>query len=213
MGGYVRYRRYYGRKNIMIFKIVCIVIALLIGILLTDAKIRPAVYDLAALEAYSISSERVNCAVEKILLQKAPAYTELVSINYSDTNAITGITTDIVKMNLFKSQVTKAIDSEFNSSPNTEIPVSLGTASGIVLFSGFGPHIDIDVGFASSTKTDFENVFESAGINQTQHSVMLNVETTVMLNLAGRRIPKTVKTSFCVAQTVIVGSVPDVMVE
>lgn len=209
----MRYRRYYGRKNKITFKIICIVIALLIGILLTDAKIRSAVYDLAELEAYSVSSERVNSAVEKILSRNAPAYSELVSINYSNSNTITGITTNIVKMNLFKSQVTNAIDSEFDAMSKTEIPVSLGTASGVVLFSGWGPHIDIDVGFASSTKTDFDNVFESAGINQTQHSVMLNVETTVMLNLAGRRIAKTVETSFCVAQTVIVGSVPDVMVE
>lgn len=209
----MRYRRFYRRRNTAVFKIMCIFIVLLIGVLLTDAKLRPAVYDLAAVEACAVSAERVNSAVEKILSRNAPAYSELVSINYNDSNAITGITTDIVKMNLFKSRVTNAIDSEFTANSKAEIPVSLGTASGIVLFSGFGPHIDISVGFSSSTKTDFENVFESAGINQTQHSVMLNVETTVVLSLAGRRIPETVKTSFCVAQTVIVGSVPDVMVE
>lgn len=209
----MRYRHFYRHRNPAIFIIICTVIIFLISVLLIDARIRPAVYDLAALEAYAISSERVNSAVEKILSRNAPAYSELVSINYSSTNAITGITTDIVKMNLFKSQVTNAIDSEFDAMSKTEIPVSLGTASGIILFSGLGPHIGIDVGFSSSTKTDFENIFESAGINQTQHSVMLNVETTVMLSLAGRRIPKTVETSFCVAQTVIVGSVPDVMVE
>ncbi len=209
----MRYRRYYGRKNRIIFKIICIIIALLIGILLTDAKIRPAVYDLATVEACAVASQRINYAVEKLLSKNAPAYSDLVSINYSNSNTITGITTNIVKMNLFKSQVTNAIDSEFTSSPKTEIPVSLGTASGIVLFSGCGPHINIDVGFASSTKTDFENIFSNAGINQTQHSVMLNIETTVMLNFAGRRIPKKVETSFCVAQTVIVGSVPNVMVE
>ena len=209
----MRYGHFYRRRNPAVFAIICIVIIFLISVLLIDAKLRPAIYELAAVEAYAISTERVNSAVEKTLSQYAPAYCELVSINYSNNNTITGITTDIMKMNLFKAKVTKAIDNEFNEMSKTEIPVSLGTASGIVLFSGFGPHIKIDVGFVSSTKTDFRNVFESAGINQTQHSVMLNVETTVMLNLAGRRIPKTVETSFCVAQTVIVGSVPDVMVE
>ena len=209
----MKHRHFYRRRNPAAFVVLCTLIIFVISVLLLDARIRPSVYELAAVEAYDISSERVNSAVEKILLRKAPEYSELVNINYSNTNTITGITTDIVKMNLFKSQVTNAVDAEFDSAPSTEIPVSLGTASGIVLFSGFGPRIDIDVGFSSSTKTDFENVFESAGINQTQHSVMLNVETTVMLSLAGRRIPKTVKTSFCVAQTVIVGSVPDVMVE
>jgi sporulation protein YunB len=209
----MKYRRFYRRKNPAVYGILCVVLIFLISVLLLDAKIRPSVYEIAELEAYSISSERVNSAVERILSENAPSYSEIVSINYSDNNNITGITTDIVRMNLFKSQITNAIKKEFDSEEKTEIPVSLGTASGVVLFSGFGPNVNIAVGFASSTKTDFENVFESAGFNQTQHSVMLNVETTVILNFAGRRIPKTVETSFCVAQTVIVGSVPKIMVD
>ena len=133
--------------------------------------------------------------------------------NFADNNAVTGITTDIMKMNLFKARVTNAINDEFNSMDKTEITVSLGTASGINLFSGWGPYVDVDVGFSSSTQSDFENVFASAGINQTQHSVMLNVETTVILTMSGKRIKQTVKTTFCVAQTVIVGTVPGVMVD
>ena len=208
----VKYRRYY-RRSPAAYIIICTVVAFLISVLLLDAKLRPAVYELAAVEACSVSSETVNSAVEKLLSRTAPAYSELISINYNSNGEITGISTDIVKMNLFKSRVANAVNSEFEKNPSAVIPVSLGTASGIVVFSGLGPHVDIDVGFSSSTRTDFENIFESAGINQTQHSVMLNVKTTVMLSLAGRRIPKTVETSFCVAQTVIVGSVPDVMVE
>ena len=206
-------RRFYRKRGTVIFKATCISLLLLISVLLLDAKLRPAIYDLAALEAYAISSKTVNAAVEKILSEKAPSYSELVSINFSNNNTITGITTDIVKMNLFKSQVTNAIDSAFNEKNATEVTVSLGSASGVALFSGLGPYIDIPVGFSSSTKSDFKNVFESAGINQTQHSVMLNIETTVVLTLSGRRITKTVETSFCIAQTVIVGSVPNVMVE
>lgn len=209
----MRRRRFYGKRNTWVFKTVCVLIIFLISVLLLDAKLRPALYDLAALEAYAVSSKTVNSAVEKILSEKAPAYSEIVSINYSENNTVTGITTDIVKLNLFKSQVTNAIDAEFNNKKNTDITVSLGTASGVVLFSGWGPYIDVDVGFSSSTQSDFENIFTSAGINQTQHSVMLNIETTVLLTMAGKRIPQTVKTSFCIAQTIIVGTVPNVMVE
>ena len=206
-------RRFGYRRNTWNYKDVCIFIVFLISVLLLDAKLRPALYDLAALEAYAISSKTVNSAVEKTLSENAPSYSEIVSINYSENNAVTGITTDIVKLNLFKSQVTNAIDAEFNKNEKTEVTVSLGTASGVALFSGFGPYIDVDIGLSSSTQSDFENVFTSAGINQTQHSVMLNIETTVMLTMAGKRIPQTVNTSFCIAQTVIGGSVPNVMVE
>ena len=209
----MRRRRFGYRRNPWFFKVVCIFIVLLISVLLLDAKLRPALYDLAALEAYAISSKTVNSAVEKILSENTPAYSEIVNINYTENNAVTGITTDIVKLNLFKSRVTNAIDREFSKKEKTDITVSLGSASGVALFSGWGPYIDVDVGFSSSTKSDFENVFSSAGINQTQHSVMLNIETTVILTMSGKRIKQTVETSFCVAQTVIVGTVPNVMVE
>ena len=185
----------------------------LISILLLDAKLRPELHDLAAIEAYAISSKTINSAVERILSENVPAYSEIVNINYSENNTVTGITTDIIKLNLFKSRVTNAIDEEFGRKEKTDVTVSLGTATGIALFSGWGPYIDIGVGFSSSTQSDFENVFTSAGINQTQHSVMLNVKTTVILTMSGKRISQTVETSFCVAQTVIVGSVPNVMVE
>ncbi len=209
----MRHRRFGYRRNSWIYKAVCVLIILLISVLLLDAKLRPALYDLAALEAYAVSSKAVNSAVEKILSKSTPSYSEIVRIHQNENNTVTGITTDIVKLNLFKSQVTNAIDNELNQKGKTEITVSLGTASGIAIFSGFGPYIDVDVGFSSSTQSDFENIFSSAGINQTQHSVMLNIETTVILTMSGKRIPQTVRTSFCVAQTVIVGTVPGVMVE
>lgn len=208
----LKYRRFYRKRGAFGFKIICFLLIFATAFLLLDAKLRPAIYDLAALEAGAISSKTVNEAVEKILTENAPDYSEIVNINYAGNNVITGITTDIVKMNLFKSKVSNAVDDAFNRKNKTEITVSAGTASGLTLLSGLGPYIDVDVGFASSTQSDFENVFTSAGINQTQHNVMLNIETTVILTLPGKRVEKTVETSFCVAQTVIVGNVPDVMV-
>ena len=110
----MRRRRFGYRRNSWIFKAVCIFIVLLISFLLLDAKLRPDLYELATLEAYAISSKTVNSAVEKILSESAPAYSEIVSINYAENNTVTGITTDIVKLNLFKSRVTNAIDEEVN---------------------------------------------------------------------------------------------------
>ena len=65
---------------------------------------------------------------------------------------------------------------------------------------------------SGATVSEFENVFVSAGVNQTQHSVMLHLKTSVVSVLSGRRVTFDVNTSFCVAQTVIVGSVPEVTV-
>ena len=211
-GAVLRYRRlYYGRKTV-IFRAVCLALALLIAVLLADAQLRPAVTELAALEAHRLATERINAAVVSVLSQGAPEYSELVKVSYGADNSITGVSTDAVKLNLFKARVTEAIDAAFEDKERTEVRVPLGTATGVSLFSGIGPQIKVKVGCSASTASDFENVFASAGVNQTQHSVMLNIETTVVLSLAGRRMTEQVQTSLCIAQTVIVGSVPNVSV-
>ena len=208
----VKYGYYYRRKTV-IFRAVCLLLAVITGVLFTDAKIRPAIYDLAAVEAKAVAVKTIHTAVENILAKNSVSYADIVSISRNDSGGITGITTDIVKLNLFKSRITNAVDDEFVSTGSTKVSVPLGSASGITFLSGCGPYIDVKISMLSSTQSDFENKFESAGINQTQHSVVLNLGTRVVLTMSGRRITTDVNTSFCVAQTVIVGTVPNVMVE
>lgn len=209
----MKHRRFYRSKNTVMFKTVCIVIVILIAVLLTDAKLRPTIYDLAALEAYAVAEKTINSAVEKVLIEKGVAYSDLVCIGTAENGAISGITTDIVKMNLFKSQITDSIDKAFEQTSQIEVSVPFGSACGISLFAGCGPNINMNINMTAATSSDFENIFQSVGINQTQHSIMLNVGSLVTLILPRKRITKKAETSFCVAQTVIVGSVPDVMVE
>lgn len=209
----VKYGYYYRRRKAVLFRIICIILAIFTGILLTDAKLRPAIYDLASVEAKAVAAKTIHTAVEKILAKSSVSYADIVGISRNDSGSITGITTDIVKLNLFKSQVTNAVDDEFINKGGTKVSVPLGSASGITFLSGWGPYVSVKINMLSSTQSDFENIFESAGINQTQHSVMLNLSTQVILTMTGRRITTNVNTSFCVAQTVIVGTVPNVMVE
>ena len=201
------------RKNIYLFRIICILIAFTVAVLLIDAKVRPSVIDLAALEAQAVAQRKINIAVEKYLSRHGIDYTDIVSVNYSADNSVTGITTDIVKLNLFKAEITAAIEKEFEREKETTVSVPFGSATDISLLSGCGPFLNIDISMASSTVSDFENVFLAAGVNQTQHSIMLNINTTVLLTLAGRRITRSVDSAFCVAQTVIVGTVPDVVLQ
>lgn len=203
-------RYMFRRTNGIIFKVMCVLIIFTVAFLLADAKLRPAIYDIATVEAKSVAESKVNGAVEKILMKSSVDYSDIVTVNYSADYKITGITTDIVKMNLFKSEIAKAVDKAFENSEFTTVSVPLGSATGITMFSGTGPYVKVKIGMIGATKTDFENVFEAAGVNQTQHSVMLNLDTTVILTVSGKRITYNVQTSFCVAQTVIVGSVPNV---
>ena len=54
-----------------------------------------------------------------------------------------------------------------------------------------------------------KNYFTDAGINQTKHQIVLNVEVTVRILMPGYTSSVAVDSSLAVAETVIVGSVPD----
>ena len=60
-----------------------------------------------------------------------------------------------------------------------------------------------------SCSAHFENAFEHAGINQTTHSILLYVDVSVTILLPGLSTRTQVSSSFSVAETVIVGDVPD----
>ena len=59
--------------------------------------------------------------------------------------------------------------------------------------------------------TDYENRFDSAGINQTRHQILLNMTMNVTAIVPGYSVTTEVKTSYRLAETVIVGYVPSVL--
>lgn len=192
-------------------KLLSFFLAFCVLLICLDIRLRPAIREFAVLEAHSVASSVINKAVEALLIEKAPDYSELISLKYTESGALAAITGNIVSLNLFKSQITNAIDSAFDSSGKTFVKVPLGSAMGVTVLSGFGPVIDVAVSFSSSTEADFENEFTAVGMNQTQHRIMLTVTSNILMALAGGRVANSVTTTFCVAQTVIVGTVPDIV--
>ena len=55
----------------------------------------------------------------------------------------------------------------------------------------------------------FENDFSAAGINQTRHQIRLNVSVQVLVVIPGRELTAPVNTTVVIAETVIVGKVPE----
>lgn len=201
-----RYPRYNRRRTA--FAAVCCIIAAVTMILLVDAKLRPAVYDLAQVEAISRATGAVNSAVETQLAGNAPDYEDIVRISTDALGNITCLSTDIIKLNSLKAAITDCVNNSLSQMEQLSVTVPLGSATGIGIFAGNGPHIDIDLSTSSATIADFKNEFISAGINQTGHSIMLHIKTTVIIILPNCRKQAEIETDFCVAQTVIVGNVP-----
>ena len=60
-----------------------------------------------------------------------------------------------------------------------------------------------------TVRAEFDSQFTSAGVNQTLHRIWMEVTVPMTLLLPGGRVEVTVETRLCVAETVIIGQVPD----
>jgi len=60
-----------------------------------------------------------------------------------------------------------------------------------------------------STTAKLRNAFTAAGINQTKHQILLDVTVQMSILLPGFRTSTQVSNEITVAETIIIGSVPD----
>ena len=90
-----------------------------------------------------------------------------------------------------------------------EVGLPLGSVIFPTFFSGSGPKLPVKVLSISNSDADFRNVFSEAGINQTAHQIMMDVviDMTILTPVGTDTVRVT--SSVVVAETVIVGHVPE----
>jgi sporulation protein YunB len=93
---------------------------------------------------------------------------------------------------------------------NTQrLSIPVGTLFGGELLTGRGPKLPLKLMISNSVLSEFKNSFDEAGINQTRHEIMLELTADIYVVLPGYKTSAQVKTNISVAETIIVGKVPD----
>ena len=87
--------------------------------------------------------------------------------------------------------------------------LSFGAALGLTLLAGSGPKIRVQILPVGAISSRFDTEFQSAGINQTRHQIFFDLAADVSILLPGEQCTSTIKVQVCVAETVIVGQVPE----
>lgn len=149
-----------------------------------------------------------NCII-KVLNENEITYSSLVTIQKDENGKIASIETDIVKMNLVKSEISRVISEEILELDSKEISIPIGTIIGTSMLSGKGPKIKTEVTLSSNVSVAVDNNFVSTGINQTLHEIVINIDADIFVIMPRNNTSTQVNTNFCIAQTVIVGDVPE----
>ncbi len=174
-----------------------------------NMKTSPMLREVAQSELESIAFDIVGRTVEEELSRDGADYDDLVHIERNANGNVSSITTDIKRLNLLKLRVVNRLSDEMFERTEDTIKIPLGNLTGIDFLTGVGPDVTFRALWVSSVDGEYRNTFEAAGINQTCHRIMLDFTINVGMMFAGREIGTDVGLSVCVAETVIVGAVPD----
>ncbi len=203
-------RRRKRRRKTSVFKRIFILLVLLsaASFLFLELQVRPMILNLTEIKAQALATEAVNKAVEAQQLESDFTYEDLVEVQYSGSNAVQSISANTVNINALKAAYSLSAQEEIDQLRHREIQFYTGDLSGIDLLRGLGPIIKVRLNFSSSIETNVTSQFISAGINQTQHIIELEIKAEIYLTSDGAIPNVEVVTNVPVAETVIVGTTP-----
>lgn len=197
------------RKKLRALKLLVFGVGLLWAIFLVDSRLRPMITTIAQYQAKLAVTETINQAVLEILSQEDMGYDKIIALTEDEQGQVRSISTDMRTVNRLKAEVSNQVSNRLMEASNQSVLIPLGTILGGEYFSGRGPEIEFQVLPTGYVETDFYNQFQSAGINQTLHQIMLSVRVTVAAVAPLYTSSAQVDTNICVAETVIVGEVPE----
>ena len=88
-----------------------------------------------------------------------------------------------------------------------EVPATAMTGS--MLLAQFGKKIEVELMPVGNVDCDFASRFEQAGINQTKHSLYIDIKARVQMILPLYVRDVDIRTSYMVCESIIVGKVPE----
>ena len=180
---------------------------MLCAVRVTERALRPV---LAAAARYQVRSQ-VTAAVEqweaRDLQERGVDYSDFVTITRNEAGEITALSADMARLNLLRAELSAHLLERLEDS-QLELTVPVGSLLPIEPTWARGPELHLRALALGTASAEFESEFTSAGINQTRHRLWLELSVPVTVLLPGGGEELTVDSRLCVAETVIVGQVP-----
>lgn len=177
--------------------------------LMFRGKYRTVIQSLAKTQVMNSTSDLTNDAISRQIEEGSIRYDRIVFFEKDVNGRITALKTNIGEINRLKTDILGIINEEILALDTSDIGIPLGSLILPELLSGKGPVIPVRILSIRNSDAIFSSDFSQAGINQTIHQVIMEVSVDVAILVLGETDSFTVTSEVVVAQTVIVGEVPD----
>ena len=199
-------RRHFQRFMI---KLLLVILVLLIVLALLRSRLYPVIRSLAETQVKNTASDLINDAIAEQIAVGNIQYDRIVYFEKDLNGRITALKTNIGEINRLKTDVLNIINDEILSTDESSLGVAIGSLFLPEFLSGKGPKLPVKILVIRNSEADFYSDFSAAGINQTLHKLNMEVFLDVTVLVLGSTAEFTISSHMVVAETVIVGDVPE----
>lgn len=192
------------KKLIALFTVIFVLVSYLAFNI--KKEIIPAIKTICESRAEAVALTVTSEVIEKHMTDFK--YSKLMELSYGENGKLTTISANISEMNKLSATIAKEIQENLIASQDVIVEIPIGKLLGWSIFSGYGPKINIKLIPTGNVEADFKTEFVSQGINQTKHTVYIDINTSV--NIIAPFTSETIvsNSTLTVAETVIVGDIP-----
>jgi sporulation protein YunB len=203
----------YRRKTLKIYTIVIIIFFVWIGLFMFfERQVTPSIYAISEAKARIIATEAINKAVKEKIVKNVQ-YKDLISIHKNTYGQVALIQINTIEINRLETETTLEVVEALQEVTLEGIKMPLGMITGSKILANIGPIIKVYLHPIGAVQVNTTESFEEAGINQTRHRVILEItaEIKIVQPLLSSRV--IVKTDIPVAETIIIGNVPQAILD
>ena len=177
------------------------------------SRYRDVIRELAETQVKNTTSDLTNDAIAKQIADGIIQYDRIVFFEKDLDGRITALKTNMSEVNRLKTDILNIINDEILALDTSDIGIPLGSLFLPELLSGKGPVIPVHILSIRNSDASFSSNFVQAGINQTLHQLIMLVSVDVAVLVLGQTGSFTISSEVVVAETVIVGDVPNTFLQ
>ena len=203
------------RRGLRKIGIVLLLILVLLFVLFYGlrSKYRLVIRDLAETSVKNATSDLANDAIAKQIENGSIQYDRIVYFEKDLEGHITALKTNIGEVNHLKTDILNIINGQILALDAADIGIPIGSLFLPEFFSGRGPTIPVHILAIRNSEATFTSHFTQAGINQTLHQLVMELNVDAAVLVLGETSTFSVSSQVVAAETVIVGAVPNTFIQ
>lgn len=164
---------------------------------------------LAETQIRNTTSDLINDAIDEQIETGNVQYDRIVYFEKDLDGRITALKTNMSEVNRLKTDILNIINDEILALDTSDLGIPLGSLILPEIMAGKGPDIPVKILSIRNSDASFSSSFTEAGINQTLQRLNMHVSVDVAVLVLGQTNYFTVSSQVVVAETIIVGQVPN----